>query len=747
MRQSLSTDHCSKNKRLPWPLIWTVMAISVLPLGLNILGVDFGITPLKFNALDTVGLTEPELADHLHHNLSGAFVHTILEWSAFCIAIVTVAMAFVVFFIKGEMIAPVIAVTLFWSGCMDAFHTLAANRLISATAENANLIPFTWAICRAFNAAITILGAGIILLRIRQRHNMTSNIWLISISSVVFGLVAYGVIHYCAVSTRLPNTMFPESLVTRPWDLIALVLYGASFFVLMILYGRIPNVFVAALIASIIPNIATQLHMAFGSTTLFDNHFNIAHFLKIGAYGVPLCGLMMDYVWTYRKEREHSARLEQAAYQSSQSQTEYKKQASNLTHKNHELEKARSAAEAATLAKTAFLANMSHELRTPLTAILGFAELLKSPTQTAEEHDQCIATIDRNGQHLLAIINDILDLSKIEAGKLEIERTDYSPVQMVSDITSLFQNWAEGKCLRFRATYPGPLPRIIRTDPTRLRQILVNLVGNAIKFTETGHVEVRVSLEQQTEGIGNQLQFAVIDTGIGMDAEQQAKLFQAFSQADSSTTRQYGGTGLGLTISRRLAQMLGGDIKVTSDEGRGSTFTLSVATGPLDDIEIIEHPNGVTKKGLAPKVSEQSAALLNSHILLAEDGPDNQRLISFVLRKAGAQVTIAENGRIAYETAIEAWQNAQPFDVILMDMQMPELDGYEATSLLRRSGYIGPIIAVTAHAMSDDRQKCIDAGCDDYTTKPINRAHLIQFISQYLSVHRDTQPPSQNDAA
>ncbi len=392
------------------------------------------------------------------------------------------------------------------------------------------------------------------------------------------------------------------------------------------------------------------------------------------------------------------------------------------------------AAEVANASKSEFLANMSHEIRTPMTAILGFSENLLDPDLSESDRLNAINTIRRNGKHLLSIINDILDLSKIEAGKLEMECTRCSPLEMLADVKSLMRVRAEAKGLAFDVEYAGPVPETIQSDPTRLRQILINLLGNAIKFTETGGVRV-AALCVNDEDRGARMQFDVIDTGVGMTAEQLARLFQPFTQADTSTTREFGGTGLGLTISKRLAEMLGGDITVESEPGKSSTFRLTVAAGPLDNVRIFDSPAEaeILKTERQDKASAARAAeQLDCRILLAEDGPDNQRLISFILKKAGAAVTVAENGKVALDRALAARDEGNPFDVILMDMQMPVLDGYQATRQLRSRGYAALIIALTAHAMAGDREKCLEAGCDDYAAKPIDRRKLIEKIASHL---------------
>ncbi|MEW4564230.1 ammonium transporter [Bremerella sp. JC770] len=406
-----------------------------------------------------------------------------------------------------------------------------------------------------------------------------------------------------------------------------------------------------------------------------------------------------------------------------------------------ELHQAIDQANSANQSKSEFLANMSHEIRTPMTAILGYSELLLSDFSAedlSDEHRTSLETINRNGEHLLSIINDILDMSKIDAGKLTIETLSTQPLAIVEEVISLLDVRASGKGIALRVRSETAFPETIQSDPTRLRQILLNIVGNAIKFTEMGEVAVTLSyLPEQ-----GQMQFRVTDTGVGMTSSQLERIasFEPFSQADSSTTRQFGGTGLGLRISNCLATMLGGRIDVDSEKGLGSTFTVTVQTGEIDSTPMIEPTVEPEAEVSAPDQTQtqddqeqgdpakRENLLEGIRILLAEDGIDNQRLISFVLRKAGAEVRVVENGKLAYEAASEAAADGSAFDVVLMDMQMPVLDGYSAVTMLRDSGYQGVIVALTAHAMVGDRQKCMQTGCDDFATKPIDREVLTEMI-------------------
>lgn len=400
-----------------------------------------------------------------------------------------------------------------------------------------------------------------------------------------------------------------------------------------------------------------------------------------------------------------------------------------LQRTNQQLTSAKDRAEAASQAKSNFLANMSHEIRTPMTAIIGYADMMLEPDQTISDRQDCLQVVRRNARHLVDLINDILDISKIEAEKMTVERVRASFPQLVLDVVSLMRPRAAEKELDLRMHFEGPTPEHIFTDPTRLRQILMNLTANAIKFTERGFIELVIQCTPAADS--SLIRIAIRDTGIGMTPEQVSRLFQPFMQADNSMTRRFGGTGLGLAISKKLSRLLGGDVTVSSAAGVGSTFTVSLDGGPLDGIKMIE---GLTETMLLPQPATPDPNLpihLAGKILLAEDGLDNQRLISSHLRRAGAEVTIAENGRIAVDLV-----RRESFDILILDMQMPELDGYGAASELRRRGFSRPIIALTAHAMAEDRTKCIRAGCTDYLTKPIDKRLLLSTVRDYLDLSR-----------
>jgi two-component system, sensor histidine kinase len=403
---------------------------------------------------------------------------------------------------------------------------------------------------------------------------------------------------------------------------------------------------------------------------------------------------------------------------------------------------ARLAADAANQAKSQFLANMSHEIRTPLNAVIGFTDLLlKSGNQCDEaEREDYLQTINTSGKHLLELINDILDLSKIEADRLDVEQVQCSPHEIISDIVSVMRVKALERQLTLDYHWRSGVPETICTDPARFRQVLMNLLSNAIKFTKLGGVRIVAELVRNKADA--QLTIQVIDTGAGIPTERCDAIFDPFVQADVSVTRQFGGTGLGLTISRRIAEALGGGISVSSEVGKGSTFTLTIATGPLDDVQILDAPASDGMRSARQQRQEALPSCAGVRILLVEDGHTNRKLIGLVLRRAGAEVTMAENGRIGADLAMKT-----PFDLILMDMQMPVMDGYTASTLLRQYGVTVPILALTAHAMKGDQDKCLAAGCSGYVAKPIDADLLVRTIAGVLAGTAGTSQPCRAGSA
>ncbi len=397
------------------------------------------------------------------------------------------------------------------------------------------------------------------------------------------------------------------------------------------------------------------------------------------------------------------------------------------------LRRAKEAADRSNQAKSEFLSSVSHEVRTPLTAILGFAELLREHPYVLDGPDDVseqLATIHQNGRFLLALIDDLLDISRIEAGELRVEREPCSPEAIVSDVVGSLRGKAGSKGLRIDVQSVGAVPPVIATDRLRLRQILVNLLDNAIKFTDRGGVRLTIHAIDRP-GSDPSLQFTVADSGIGMTPAEMSRLFEPFYRARPMAPDRPAGTGLGLAICRRLARRLGGDITVESTPGEGSTFTLTIPAGSHDG------PGGPAHMGdfleTPPLASVPSPAeRLDARILVTDDNEANQQLIGLRLIGAGAEVVTALNGKEALDRVREAAEAGRPFDAVIMDMQMPVLDGYEAVRQLRAGGFTAPIVAVTAYAMSDDREECLGLGCDDFVSKPIEWDRFFAILARLL---------------
>lgn len=391
-----------------------------------------------------------------------------------------------------------------------------------------------------------------------------------------------------------------------------------------------------------------------------------------------------------------------------------------------ELILAKRMAESANETKSRFLANMSHEIRTPLGAILGFSELLVDPKTSEAQKAESISVIRRNGEQLSKIIDEILDLSKVEAGKMEVEIADVSIVSLLNGVRTFMSLSAREKGLDLKFVVDGKIPSKIQSSATRLQQILVNVIGNGIKFSPKGELRVTVSHIAATKDSESLLHFRVKDSGPGLTLEQIQQLFQPFTQVDTSMTRKYGGTGLGLALSRRLARAMGGDIYVEeSRPGEGCEFQITVATGSLDGISFVDTLD-VKEAPAEFATKNRSEALKGVKVLLVEDSEDNQVMVSRFLNMEGAQVELANNGLEGVDKAIHG-----EHDVVLMDIQMPLMDGYSAITELRQKGYAKPIIALTAHGMVEDRMKCLKVGSNDHLTKPVNRKILINSVKQY----------------
>lgn len=840
-----------------------LLLLCVLPALLNVFGVSFASVSHPFNATEIAawGLSQAALTDEMFYALAGGLHHGLLEWSSIAIAVITVLLAFIHYKINRDLLVPIIGVALLCSGLIDAFHTLAAMRLIDAVADNTDLVPFTWALSRGFHAAILIVGVSIAFYFTKSematnKPESARGIYVVAIVSLLFVIVSYVVVHVAATSANLPRTQFPGAMITRPYDVVPLVMFVAVSPLLWVLHTRVRSIFSAGLFLMLIPELVLEAHMAFGSSALFDNHFNIAHFLKIVAYLVPFSALLLDYVKTYES-------LHEIAEQRRQTETE--------------LVAAKDKAEAATQMKSEFLANMSHEIRTPMNGVIGTTGLLLD-TKLSNKQRHYAQTTMKSAEALLELINDILDFSKIEAGKLELEKVPFDMRRLATEVAEVLALKCREKELEFLLHYPRSTAQYVIGDPGRVRQILFNLLSNAVKFTDHGHILLTVNSSVLDNG---QIEFwiNVEDTGIGIPADKVGAVFNKFDQADSSTTREYGGTGLGLSICSNLTEMMGGMIMVESRLGKGSTFKFTIVvdaneegalTGEddamLPDLDVLkplrvmtvddsETANVIVAEQLtglvaeivtmtssteclvalqqaaeqgapydivltdfcmpgmdgkmlaeaiknieslkdtvlvlvtsAPKKGDGSSvkkmgfsgylakpifpgeipqvlaasykaasdtsstklvtrhsvkdskekvrerlSLKNTHVLLVEDNPVNLMVAESLLGKFGCFVTPAGNGVEALDLVLE-----REFDIIFMDCQMPEMDGFEASGRIRahEKKYDlerTPIVAFTANAMEGDRERCLDAGMDDYMAKPVKEEVMEAILSKWLA--------------
>lgn len=456
-----------------------------------------------------------------------------------------------------------------------------------------------------------------------------------------------------------------------------------------------------------------------------------ARFMVIPAASTTLFGMLL---WPRDHQRLADTALEAYANELQDAVTHRVQHERAMTDVQQALSDTRLQLETQARQKAQFLANLGHEYRTPLTSLLGYVDLLMNEA-SAVGQSPWLQVIRRNAESLLAMVDNLLEFSAIDGGEATVTLDQVSLSQAVYEAVDLFARRASQKSLPLDVSFIGPVPETIRTDRKRLRHTLVQLIGNAVKYTDRGQIQVTVELATPAVVSQPLLTIKVSDTGVGIGPELRGYLFEPFAWGDGALRRKFSGTGLGLAIAQRTARLLGGDLVCDSEVGRGSRFTLTIQTGSLENVRLKwVQPilDSMTTPAAPPPVIPPNS-LDQRRILVVDDSIDNQRLLRMLLTKAGATVVLAENGRVACDLVGEG-TGASRFDLILMDIQMPEMDGYEATRRLRQMGFRKPIIAVTAHAMTGDREKCLAAGCDDYLTKPVDKQTLHATVSHWLSV-------------
>ena len=552
--------------QLPSRMVWTIVGISALPMLLNMVGVDLGSTGRPLERIEFMEMNESQLTDAVYGALSGSFMHTILQSWAVSVAMLTVVLAFVHYRIKRDVTTPIIGMALFCAACMDLFRILAADRLIAAVADNRDLIPFTWAVSRLFNALILIVGVGLLLIRKREKRAISVP-YAIGVS-FAFGFIAYALIRYSATSSSLPQTQFPDSWIARPYDLIPLAMFLFGYvFVYRPFHRQQQTMFSHALVISVIPEIAAQLHVVFGSSTLFDNHFNAAHMLKVVAYGVPFAGLVFDYIHTYRLQVLQSRQLRRYTQDLEATKKSLELQTLQLTAQSDELQRFTARLEKSNRELEDFARIASHDLQEPLRKVQAFGDRLKNKfsQDLPEQGRDYVERMQNATTRMQDLINDLLTFSRVT--------TKANPFTRV-DLSELIQEALTDLEVRIEETHGrvevSNLPTL-DADATQMRQLFQNLIGNALKYHRPEEPPVvRIDAQPIDDGRAYRLTFA--DNGIGFDPKFAQRIFAMFQRLHGRES--YEGTGVGLAVCRKIVERHGGQITADSTPGQGSLFTV-----------------------------------------------------------------------------------------------------------------------------------------------------------------------------